>query len=199
MMPKIKFSYSKTSTGRKHFINEDDVRVVLSRIPAELWERLRAVHFNDRAFGRQTLGYVNMGFREIAMCALPERISLSGICARRPWRDGRSHSPNEFGAVRGRQWPVLAVRRCMLYEVFLHELGHLQIIEPNARGVKRRFASETKAEEFAVGWRRQLWAGRFNHPDPVHNPPSDEELEQLNRELLACVTSGRSNDGSSAN
>jgi hypothetical protein len=196
-MPKIKFSTSQTSAGRRHFVNEDDVRVVLSRVPEELWERLRAFHFNDRAFGRRRMGYVTRGHREITLCALPERVSLSGLYNRRPERDGRSHSPNEFGAVRGSQWPELAVRRCMLYEVFLHELGHLQIIDPDARRLNRRFASETKAEEFAAGWRQQLWAGRFDHSDPVHNPPTAEELERLNCEMSAGTASFRGScDGS---
>jgi hypothetical protein len=185
-MPKIKFSYSRTQAGRQHFVDEDDVRVVLSRLPDELWERLRAVHFNDRGLGRLRLGYVTRGHREITLCALPARVSLSRMCVRRPQRDGQSHSPVEFGALRGRQWPELAVRRCMLYEVFLHELGHLQIVDPEARRLNRQFASETKAEEFAVGWRRQLWAGRFEHPDPVHNPPTAEELERLARSPISA-------------
>ena len=64
----------------------------------------------------------------------------------------------------------------MLYDVFLHELGHLQIVVPDARRVRRRFASETKATEFAVNWRRRLWSEKFDHPDPIHNPPNAGEL-----------------------
>jgi len=76
-----------------------------------------------------------------------------------------------FGAVRGTQWPRLAVRRFLLYEVFLHELGHLQIVNPKAKTPRRRFASETLAQEFANHWRGILWAKPFDHPDSVHNPP----------------------------
>jgi hypothetical protein len=61
----------------------------------------------------------------------------------------------------------------------------LQIVDPQARRLKRQFAGETKAEEFAVGWRRQLWARQFNHPDPVHNPPRSEELERLQNHSVA--------------
>ena len=32
-MLKIKFTYSKTDAGRKHYLNEDDVQVLLSRLP----------------------------------------------------------------------------------------------------------------------------------------------------------------------
>jgi hypothetical protein len=94
----------------------------------------------------------------------------------------RRQSPREFGAEPGRQWPEIAVRRFMLYEVFLHELGHLQVVLPRARRVRRRFASETKAEEFAIHWRRLLWAEQFVHNDPIHNRPTEDELrvEALN-------------------
>jgi hypothetical protein len=69
--------------------------------------------------------------------------------------------------------------------VFLHELGHLQVIDAKARRVQRRFASETKAEEFADEWRARLWSCRFDHPDPVHNPPSAEEFAAIEAERLA--------------
>jgi len=165
------FSYARTSAGRKHYLHEQDVRVLLSRIPSEVWARLRSVHFNDRGIGCRRLGYVNGGHREIAICALPQHVSLTRCWACR--------SPREFGAIRGRQWPELAVRRFMLYEVLLHELGHLQLVDPRARRPRRRFAHETKAQEFADFWRRKLWSSTFDHPDPVHNPPSSEELERI--------------------
>jgi hypothetical protein len=82
-----------------------------------------------------------------------------------------------FGAKRGRKWPALAIRRFILYTVFLHELGHLQIIDRDARTERRKYAMETKAQKFAVDGRaRLLWSERFDHPDPVHNPPSAVEL-----------------------
>jgi len=34
--------------GLLHFVSSDDINVVLSGLPEELWMRLRAVHFNDR-------------------------------------------------------------------------------------------------------------------------------------------------------
>ena len=54
----------------------------------------------------------------IAICALPRRVSLTRFLRH------RRQSPREFGARRGAQWPILAVKRFMLYDVFLHELGH---------------------------------------------------------------------------
>lgn len=168
---RIRFSCSRTRGSRIHYLTPDDVRVLLSRLPAELWERLRAVHFNDRSVGRRIAGYVNMGHREIAICALPASISCSS-CILFTSRKFRC-SPSAFGAVRGKQWPRLAVRRFLLYELFLHEVGHLQIVDPSAKTTHRRFASESLAWDFANRWRRTLWSQHFDHPDPVHNPPEN--------------------------
>lgn len=85
-------------------------------------------------------------------------------------------TPGTFGAKTGRQWPKLAVRRFLLYDVLLHEIGHLQIIDPESKDVRRKFAGETRAQEFADRWRKELWKEHFDHPDPVHNPPTDAEF-----------------------
>jgi hypothetical protein len=168
-MPRITYSYRRPGELRKHYLREQDVEVLLGRLPPELWDRLRAVHFNDCGRGARCLGYVNRGRREIALCALPPRVGLARFLDRR--------SPRQFGASRGRRWPEIAVRRFMLYDVFLHELGHLQVVDPTAQTERRRFASETKAQEFADEWRARLWAEPFAHPDPIHNAPSEIELE----------------------
>jgi hypothetical protein len=174
-MSKIKFSYTKPGERRKHYLGERDVEVLLGRLPSVLWSRLRAVHFNDLARGNRVLGYVNRGRREIAICALPPNVSLSRCLIRR--------SPRPFGAIRGYQWPERAVRRFLLYDVFLHELGHLQVVDADANTLRRQFASETKAQEFADEWRARLWAEPFAHPDPIHNPATTVELEALQCEL----------------
>ena len=142
-------------------MNGDDIDVLLSRLPTSLWERLRAVHFNDRGRGNRVAGYVNRGRREIALCALPANVSLGPYLIRR--------SPRLFGAERGRQWSEVAVRRFMLYEVLLHELGHLQIVDSKANTIRRRFAGETKAQAFANYWRTRLWSERLDHADDAHN------------------------------
>jgi hypothetical protein len=138
---------------------------VLERLPVELWERLRAVHFNDRSRGGRVFGYVNNGLREIALCALPPRMGLT-----RALRMGQS--PQEFGALAGGRWPGIAIRRFMLYDVLLHELGHLQLIDEK-RSKRLRFAREKLAQEFAIRWGRRLLSEPFEHPDPVHNAPPD--------------------------
>jgi hypothetical protein len=175
---RINFSFSRTGAGRTHYLTADDVRVLLSRLPEEVWRRLRAVHFNDRSVGRRTAGYVNRGRREIAICAFPASVSCASYTSRT-----MGTSPHTFGAQRGVQWPRLAVRRFFLYDVFLHELGHLQIVDDDAKSLRRRFASETLAQEFANDWRRALWSRPFEHPDPVHNPPGKEELDSDGLEL----------------
>jgi tetratricopeptide (TPR) repeat protein len=71
------------------------------------------------------------------------------------------------------------VRRFMLYDVFLHELGHIQFVDRKAKSTRRRFAGETRAQEFAEHWCRELWSQPFDHPDPVHGPPSPDEIETL--------------------
>jgi hypothetical protein len=168
----VKFSVSRPGADRVHHVNEQDVRVVLGRLPPELWRRLRAVHFNDRSFGGRFQGYANHGRREITLCALPPRLALTGIL-----RTG--NTPEQFGARRGQKWPVVAVRRFLLYGVFLHELGHLQLVNGDARSERLRFAGEKRAQEFAVEWCSRLWSEPFAHPDPVHNPPSLAELGVL--------------------
>src|SRR5262245_9600595 len=92
-MRKIKFSTRIPGGDRRHYLTEEDVIVVLGRLPEEAWTRLRAVHFNDRGCNRH-LGYVNVGHREITICALPPRMSLSGALV-------KGQSCEQFGAIRG--------------------------------------------------------------------------------------------------
>jgi hypothetical protein len=90
-------------------------------------------------------------------------------------------TPQQFGAKRNQKWPALAIRRFMLYDVFLHELGHLQPV-PNRRSARLSFPRERLAQEFAIEWCDRLWSTPFDHPDPVHNRPSVEELLRLNEQ-----------------
>ncbi len=73
----------------------------------------------------------------------------------------------------------MAVRRFVLYNVLLHELGHLQVVDERAKTTRRAFAGETLAQDFAEHWCHELWSRGFDHPDPVHNPPSKEETATL--------------------
>jgi tetratricopeptide (TPR) repeat protein len=172
-MHRVKFSYTKPHSDRRHYINEDDVKVIFGRLPHELWQTLKAVHYNDRSGRDMTLGYVNQGRREIAICALPPRVSL---------RWARSAGdPDQYGAIKGTQWPTLAVRRYQLYYTFLHELGHLQVVRPDKKDPDRKYGGEKTAHEFANYWRKKLWKEKFDHPDPIHNSPSKQELRLLKR------------------
>src|SRR5882724_3227607 len=175
-MPHIRFSSSLPGCDRRHWLTEDDIRVILSRLPSDAYERLRAVHFNDRSRGARTLGYVNRGRREIALCALPPRMSLTRFLV-------RGQSPEQFGAHRGTQWPALSIRRFMLYDVFLHELGHLQVVHEKAKSHRRKISMEPRAQEFAMQWCARLWAMPFDHPDPAHIKPAAAELADVDPEL----------------
>ena len=133
---------------------------------------VRTIHFKDqnRPYrGGRAVGYTHHGgSREITLLALPPRVSLTSYLS-------RSQSPKEFGATRNYQWPRLAVRRFMLYSVLLHEIGHLQVVEKTTKGFWEK-AKEAQANEFALFWRKKLWSENFEHLDPVHNPPTDEEI-----------------------
>lgn len=177
-MRKVKFTWSEAYCDRKHFIDNEDVTVVLSRLPPDTLRRLRAVHFNDKSRGGRLLGYANPKEGEISICALAPRVSMTRAIL-------RGQSPKMFGAERGKQWPELAVRRFLLYDVLLHEIGHLQVVILNPRSGRRSIARETRAENFADFWRKQLWSSHFDHRDPVHNPPTAEELLQQEQHFEA--------------
>ncbi len=169
-MNKIKYSYAQPRCDRKHYVFWEDVKVVLSRLPKEIYSRLRVIHFNDRSWGVRTLGYTTThGRREVSICALPPRVSLTRFLV-------AGQTPSTFGAKAGCQWSELAVRRFLLYDVLLHEIGHLQVIKPQSNDFRQKFAGETKAQEFADFWRKELWKEHFVHSDLVHNAPTKDEL-----------------------
>ncbi|MFT4641906.1 MAG: tetratricopeptide (TPR) repeat protein [Verrucomicrobiales bacterium] len=165
--------HNRGSSARRPYVGEEDVRIVLERLPKPLWSRLGDVVFRDH-WRRGTLGYVSTrGRRDIVLCDLPTHLSLRKVCA----KDGIS--PEEFGAPSVGQWPPLAIRRYQLYGTLLHEIGHLQIVHLKNSNPRRKFADEPKAEYFAQEWRGRLWAKPFDHPDPAHNPPNGAELATL--------------------
>ena len=112
------------------------------------------------------LGYVNRGRRDIALCALPPGVSLTQC----------GQSPEQIAGKRGGKWPTIAVRRFMIYQVFLHELGHVQVMKEDARSAPLKFAREKAADAFAVKWAKRLWSEPFPHPDPVHHAPTVTEI-----------------------
>ena len=179
-MPRsIPISIKQPGHDRVHYVTEDDIRVVLNRLPPDTYACLRHIHLNDRSRGARIAGYTTTrGRREVTLCAMPPRMSFTRYLV-------RGQSPATFGAVRGAQWPRLALRRFTLYDVLLHEIGHLQVVDPKARNPKRRWAGETLAQKFADSWRKRLWATPFEHEDPVHNAPTPEELEQVRAALQA--------------
>ena len=111
MSNRVQFTIAIPRSNRVHYLTEADVRVVLSRLPVETYTGLRFVHLNDRNLGRHPCAYVEPRRRGIALCALPRSVSLSSYLV------SPRRSPRLFGASRGRQWPRIAVRRFMLYEL----------------------------------------------------------------------------------
>jgi len=109
MAHEIKFSVSTPKSDRVHHVTEEDVRAVLSRLPEEVWNSLRNVHFNDRSRGARRLGYVNRGRREIALCALPHGLASHDFSLR--VRQQRDLEPNEEANGRFGQSPVPVIRR----------------------------------------------------------------------------------------
>jgi tetratricopeptide (TPR) repeat protein len=170
----VEFHFRQVHGDRRHYVDEDDVNVVLSRLSPEVAARIREIHFVDHARGNRVLGYTTRARREVALCALPHHVSLNRFLS-------GPETPGMYGAVAGTQWPSLAVRRFMLYDVLLHEIGHLHVVDGRERSVRRKFADETIAQDLANRWREDLWSTHFDHADPVHNPPTAEETAALSR------------------
>jgi len=156
------------------YLSRADVDIVIARVPGQFRMRLRDVYFSRLSHGVRRLGSVRRrGRRDITMYSvLPPRLSLRGYI-----RSGQAAS--EFGAPSSGQWPPWAVRRFLLYDVLLHELGHIQVVDAKGSDFRRKYAGETLAQRFADDLRRELWCEPFEHPDPVHNPPSDAEFSVL--------------------
>ena len=152
------------------YVSSRDIAVVLARVPAHSKARLRDVFVSRNSRGARMLGWVaRRGRRDITLCSvLPPRVGLGRFV-------GRGQTAAEFGAPARGQWPPWAVRRFLLYDVLLHELGHLQLVRPDGRRTDRKYAAEPLAKHFARDTRRDMFATNFEHPDPVHNPPSSSE------------------------
>lgn len=161
---------AKAEVDKLSFLKRADVNHVVARLPESARQRLRDVFFSANSSGVRWLGWTTTrGRRDVTLCSiLPVRMSLARFLHRR-------QPPSAFGAERGSQWTPWAIRRFLLYDVLLHEIGHLRVIDPSSSNPKRRFASETLAQEFADMWRQRLWAEHDDHPDPVHNPPAEDE------------------------
>lgn len=161
----------KTEPDVVKYISQQDIEIVKQRIPKEFCTRLREIFIWGESYGVKQLGWVTKkGRRDVNLCVfLPYRVSLRQFLV-------KGQSALEFGTpIRG-QWTPWAVRRFLLYDVFLHEIGHLQIIDSKNSNNNRKFASEPKAQEFADNLRRELWETQFDHLDPIHNSPQDDEL-----------------------
>ena len=166
-MQPIEFVIHPPRDNRLHHLKPEDLRTLLARLPPETYARLRSVHLVDTGRRIRELGCVQPGHRDIQLVALPPSLNLNGFMF--PGQD-----PQAYGASWDGAWPAVAIRRFLLYDVFLHELGHMQIVRAKAGSPRQRFAGEVLAHEFALGWRDRLWAAAFDHPDPAHRPPTGD-------------------------
>lgn len=163
-MTQIEFVIRPPRDNRLHHLTPADLQFVLSRLPPEVYARLETVHFVDMGKRLRELGCVQPGHREIALCALPPTISLNGFMF-------PGQEPGTYGASWEAAWPSVAIRRFLLYDVFLHELGHMQLVLSKNGPPRKRFADEVQAHEFALAWRERLWSTPCDSTDPAHRAP----------------------------
>ena len=67
-MARISFRYAAPMGDRRHFVDEEDVAVLIGRLPEDLLGRLRVVRFDDESRGGHVAGYTTTrGRREISL------------------------------------------------------------------------------------------------------------------------------------
>ncbi len=158
----IEFVRDEISSHFRQYVEEADIQAILPRLPEETWGHLRRVRFRDGADAGGRLGDVVTGPEpEIVLHAQAYRVSLAPYV-------GRGETPETYGAVGGCRWPVLAIRRFLLYNVLLSQLGRLQ-----------RGEAGTNDRTFAEHWRGELWSRQSDDFDPVHHAPTEKESRLL--------------------
>lgn len=162
-MRDVTFSFHPVGGDRRFFVDEADVRAVIERLPKRFRRALARVRFDDVGWETYKAGYSKSGSREIALCALPPRVSLTRFLP-------NSVSPHEFGAVRGAQWPALAVGRYQLYHVFLAMLIALE-------GRHGDGAAEMGTE--ARKLRHELWEATPPELGALHHAPDEAESTRI--------------------
>ncbi|MEN0049701.1 MAG: hypothetical protein AAF806_21755 [Bacteroidota bacterium] len=156
------------------YLKKEDVLVLLNRLPLEEYEHLKSVTFKTCRGGNAYGRVYHKRSAGIIICDQSARTSIRVTEAKRG-------SLEEFGALNNMKWPTLAIRRFMLYDVFLHELKHTQLLKNGKKRIVDKIPLEKQAEEYAEYWRGELYQQHFDHPDPVHNLPSEAEKERLQK------------------
>ena len=172
-MHEITFLNLSPEPQRQHYLHPSEFRILLDRMPTSLYCQLREVRFDDMNLGLRRLGYVSADRHTIAICALPRVVDLTR------YLEGRSS--RLFGALPGTPWPKVAVKRFLLYDIFLQLLGHTQMVSPDAAGYLK-YAGPGEARKFAHDWRTRLWK-MSEGLSPLHCPPNSLELATLGEEL----------------
>ena len=115
----IEFVRDEISSHFRQYIEETEIEALLSHLPDATWQDLHRVRFKNGADTGGRLGDVaTHPDSEIVIFAQAYRVSLTPYL-------GRDETPETYGAVDGSRWPVLAIKRFMLYNVLLAQLGRL--------------------------------------------------------------------------
>jgi len=165
--------HEKEVRGDLHrFVTKEDILTLLNRLPLEEYQQLKTVTF-ETCGGAYQFGYVfYKRVKGIVLCDQPLRMGMKEADAK------RGHLI-EYGGLNNMKWPIIAIRRYMLYNVFLHELRHTHIVNPHKKLTRHKIPFEKLANEYSDFWRGELYKDKFDHHDPVHNLPTLDEQEHL--------------------
>jgi hypothetical protein len=147
---KFTLSYLNHGVGSPLRVSEDDVKLVLDRLPENTWNRFQVIHFNDPRRGLRWLGYINHERAEIAISLLPPGV-------RRVRFVMRAGQPSRVPRATRR----LSPRREMLFDVLLDDIGHLQILDERVRDGVRLRSYEPRPAPHTDYWRLRLWSFKF--------------------------------------
>lgn len=146
MPAKFELSYLPQGPGEQLTIREDDVKLVLEKLPADSWSRFQVVHYHDAERGIRWIGYVNREKRQIAISPLP-----SGVRRIRFVVGGGTKAPQSKLPKRRAR-----IQNDMLFDVFVDDVGRLQIIDEKKLRV-RAHPFDAPAIPYTDYWRLKLW------------------------------------------
>ena len=158
----IEFVRDEVSSHFRQYVEETEIEALLAQLPEETRRDLHRVRFKNGVDTGGRLGDIASDpDPEIVIYAQAYRVSLTPYL-------GRDETPETYGAVDGCRWPVLAIKRFVLYNVLLTQLGRLQVGASGASG-----------EQFAGHWRRELWSREPDDSDAVHRAPTEKEARLM--------------------
>lgn len=152
MPPKYHLSYLPQGPGQKLSIREDDVKLVLERLPQETFSRFQVIHFSDPSRDLRWIGYINQEKAEIAISLLPPGVRR----IRFVMRVGGGPTSRRFARRTNAR-----KRRDLLFDVLVDDIGHLQIMDEQAADGVRVRSYEPARRAHTDYWRLRLWSFNF--------------------------------------